>query len=158
MDGNTSDANFDYNSQGVCGSRSNERATWHRIIGSGKEVTVTVCSNNNVITDLGIFYNCNDQLCLGHPPQQDEVSDCAQDHFVEYIFFAEDGEDYHVHVRGAWLNGVGSQYTIKYTEPEGASTEEPKSPDEPESSSPNTTTRLLSLAFLFGAYNFYFGV
>jgi hypothetical protein len=117
--GDNSDANFDYNSQGICGSRSDRRAVWYQIFGVGVEVTVSVCTNNEVVIDYGIFFNCNDQLCLGNPPQQDAPSNCTDGDAVEHTFLAEDGENYYVHVRADTdTDGVGSMFTIKYTEPE----------------------------------------
>ena len=47
MNGDNSDANYDYNNQGVCGARSDRRALWYEINGIGKEVTVNVCTNND---------------------------------------------------------------------------------------------------------------
>jgi hypothetical protein len=117
--GDNSDANFDYNSQGICGSRSDRRAVWYQIFGTGLEVTVSVCNNNEAVTDFGVFFNCNDQLCLGNPEQQDVLSNCADGDAVTYTFLAEVGENYYVHVRADTdAEGVGSMFTIKYTEPE----------------------------------------
>ena len=124
VSGDTTEANFDYNSQGVCGSRSNERALWYRIIGAGLEVTVSVCNENEVLTDFGVFFNCNDQVCLDHPPQQDELSLCREGKAITLSFLAEEDEDYHIHVRGDTVgSGKGAQFTIMYTQPE-----DPESP------------------------------
>lgn len=111
--GDNSGANFDYNNQGVCGARSDRRAVWFEIIGKGKEVTVNVCSNNDKLTDFGIFNACNTQNCLGFPPQQKVVSDCAADESNKYTFVAEGGENYYVHVRSDVLfEGVGSNVSF----------------------------------------------
>ena len=50
VNGDNSDANYDYNNQGVCGARSDRRALWYEINGIGKEVTVNVCTNNDKST------------------------------------------------------------------------------------------------------------
>ena len=152
--GDTQEANFDFNTQGICGSRSNERALWYRIIGDGLEVTVSVCNDNDVLTDFGVFYNCNDQLCLGSPPQQDELSPCSEDKAVTFKFLAEDGEDYHIHVRGDFAgSGKGAQFTIMYTQPETESND--PSSNESLDSAASTITLPLSLLwtiFLLGAF------
>ncbi len=110
VDGDNSEANFDYNNQGVCGSRSDRRAVWYEINGSGKEVTVNVCTNNGQITDFGVFRACNTQNCLGAPPQQRTVANCDDDESNEYVFFGNEGESYYIHVRSdVVFEGVGSK-------------------------------------------------
>ena len=109
VDGDNTFANFDYNNQGVCGSRSDRRAVWYEINGSGKEVTVNVCTNNEQITDFGIFRACNTQNCLGGPPQQMIVTKCDDDESNEYVFFGNEGESYYIHVRSdVVFTGVGT--------------------------------------------------
>ena len=120
VDGDNTDANFDYVNQGVCGPRSDRRALWYEIIGKGKPVTVYVCTNNEQITDFGVFETCNTQICVGAPGQQTEPANCDEGDAQVYEFEAELGEDYFVHVR-ADVAPVGSNFTIWYTEP----TEEP---------------------------------
>merc|ERR1711924_314107 len=99
VNGDNSDANYDYNNQGVCGARSDRRALWYEINGIGKEVTVNVCTNNDKITDFGIFHACNTQNCLGAPPQQMEPADCGEEQSNAYSFLAKNGDSYYVHVR-----------------------------------------------------------
>jgi len=136
--GDNSDANYDYNNQGVCGARSDRRAVWFEINGKGKEVTVNICSNNDKLTDFGIFSACNTQNCLGFPPQQKVVSDCAADESNEYAFVAEDGESYYVHVRSdVVFEGAGSNFTIWYTEPTDAPTETPVAGETVETTEPS---------------------
>ena len=109
MIGDNSEANFDYNSQGVCGARSDRRALWYEINGIGKEATINVCTNNEKKTDFGIFRACNTQNCLGAPPQQIDAADCDAGESNEYIFLAEEGESYYIHVRSDVLfEGEGS--------------------------------------------------
>lgn len=124
--GDNSDANYDYNNQGVCGSRSDRRAVWYEINGVGKEVTVNVCTNNEQITDFGVFRTCNTQNCLGAPPQQRVIADCEAEESNEYKFIGNEGESYYIHVRSdVFFEGVGSNFTIWYTEPTDAPTTVP---------------------------------
>jgi hypothetical protein len=109
VDGDNSEANFDYNNQGVCGARSDRRAVWYEINGVGKEVTVYLCTNNGKLMDFGVFRACNTQNCLGFPPQQREIASCDNDESNEYVFMAEEGESYYIHVRSDVLfEGSGS--------------------------------------------------
>jgi len=143
--GDNSFANYDYNNQGVCGSRSDRRAVWYEINGIGKEVTINVCTNNDKITDFGIFNTCNTQNCLGAPPQQLQATDCNGEESNTYSFLAENGESYYVHVRSdVVFEGVGSNFTIWYTEPTDEPTSTPVvSDDEPESvESPSSSSSL----------------
>lgn len=147
--GDNSDANFDYNNQGVCGPRSDRRAVWYEINGIGKEVTVNVCTNNEKLTDFGVFRACNTQNCLGAPPQQRTIADCEAEESNEYKFLARDGESYYVHVRSDVLfEGEGSNFTIWYTEPTDEPTVAPMT-EEPISTSvlspPSTTISPLEL-------------
>jgi len=124
VDGDNSEANYDYNNQGVCGARSDRRAVWYEINGIGKEVTINVCTNNEKLTDFGVFQACNTQNCLGAPPQQQAISNCDVEESNEYSFIANDGESYYIHVRSDVLfEGEGSNFTLWYTEP----TDEPTS-------------------------------
>lgn len=132
VDGDNSEANFDYNNQGVCGSRSDRRAVWYEINGSGKEVTVNVCTNNEQITDFGVFRACNTQNCLGAPPQQRVVANCDAEESNEYVFFGNEGESYYIHVRSdVFFEGVGSKHTIWYTEPTDEPTTVPMTEETP---------------------------
>lgn len=111
--GDNTYANFDYNNQGVCGSRSDRRAVWYEINGVGKEVTVNVCTNNDQITDFGVFRACNTQNCLGAPPQQRISTSCENDESNEYKFFGNEGESYYIHVRSdVVFEGVGSNVSF----------------------------------------------
>ncbi len=121
VDGDNTEANFDYNNQGVCGSRSDRRAVWYEINGAGKEVTVNVCTNNEQLTDFGVFRACNTQNCLGAPPQQFVVANCDDEESNEYVFFGNEGESYYIHVRSdVVFEGVGTKvslfdwYTIQF--------------------------------------------
>jgi hypothetical protein len=114
--GDNSFANFDYNNQGVCGSRSDRRAVWYEIFGIGKEVTVNLCTNNDQITDFGIFNTCNTQNCLGAPPQQLQATDCNGEESNTYAFLAEKGESYYVHVRSdVVFEGEGSNVSFFFS-------------------------------------------
>jgi hypothetical protein len=115
--GNNTEANYDFINQGVCGARSDRRALWYEIIGVGKEATVYVCTNNDKLTDYGVFTQCNTQNCQGHPPQQANVTSCDEDEANIYSFLAANGESYYVHVRSDTLDPEGSNFTIWYTEP-----------------------------------------
>ena len=113
VNGDNSEANFDYNNQGVCGPRSDRRAVWYEIFGDGKEVTVNVCTNNGKLTDFGVFNACNTQNCLGFPPQQQEVAACDAGQSNQYSFLAEEGETYYVHVRSDVLfEGEGTDVSL----------------------------------------------
>lgn len=120
--GDVSNANFDFNSQGVCGARSDRSALWYRITGTGREVTVQLCTNNGIITDFGVFNLCNSQDCKGFPPvNTGEIFDCAQNSTLDYTFVAEEDEWYYVHVRsdiGDAANPTGSDFTVGYLEDE----------------------------------------
>ena len=117
VDGDNTNANHDYVNQGVCGPRSDRRALWYEIIGTGKNVTVYVCTNNEKITDYGVFHRCNTQQCVGGPPQLTEPANCDEGEANTFEFETELGEDYFVHVRSDTLDPVGSNFTIWYTEP-----------------------------------------
>lgn len=118
VNGDNSEANYDYNNQGVCGPRSDRRAVWYEINGRGKNATIGMCTNNEKLTDFGIFRACNTQNCLGGPQQQRELSKCDAEESNEFTFLANDGESYYVHVRSdVYFEGEGSNFTIWYTEP-----------------------------------------
>jgi hypothetical protein len=122
VDGDNTEANFDYVNQGVCGARSDRAGLWYEIIGNGKNVTVYVCTNNEKITSFGVFETCNTQLCVGGPAQQTEPANCDEGDAHIFEFEAALGEDYFVHVRAdVDIQEGGSNFTIWYTEP----TEEP---------------------------------
>lgn len=123
--GDNTDANFDFINQGVCGPRSDRRAVWYEINGVGKNATVYVCTNNDKITDYGVFQQCNTQKCEGSPDQLAEAANCDDDEANTYTFFAENGESYYVHVRSDTLDPEGSNFTIWYTEPSDAPTMAP---------------------------------
>jgi hypothetical protein len=127
VEGDNTDANYDYINQGVCGARSDRRALWYEIIGKDKEVTVYVCTNNGKTTDYGVFTQCNTQNCLGYPPQLTEPADCEDNEANIYSFMADLGERYFVHVRSDTLDPEGSNFTIWYEEPTEAPTVTPSS-------------------------------
>mmetsp|Transcript_20220 Transcript_20220/g.47359 ORF Transcript_20220/g.47359 Transcript_20220/m.47359 type:complete len:211 (-) Transcript_20220:604-1236(-) len=134
--GDNSDANYDFVNQGVCGARSDRRAVWYEINGKGKEVTVNLCTNNDKLTDFGVFTYCNTQKCLGAPPQQKEVTNCDADESNEFSFLALNGNSYYIHVRSDVLfEGEGSNFTIWYTEP----TDEPTATPVVEEAEPSET-------------------
>jgi hypothetical protein len=126
VDGDTTDSNYDFVNQGVCGARSDRSSVWYEIIGKGKPVTVYVCTNNERLTDFGVFAVCNTQQCTGAPDQQTEPANCDDDDANIFTFDADLGEDYFVHVR-ADLEPDGSNFTIWYTEPSDAPTMVPSS-------------------------------
>ncbi|CAJ1960915.1 unnamed protein product [Cylindrotheca closterium] len=121
-DGDTSFGNFDFNAQGVCGARSDRASLWYRITGTGREVTVQVCTNNGKITDYGVLTLCNSQNCQGFPAVNTGlIYDCAQNNTLDYRFIAEDQEWYYVHVRsdiGDINARNGSKFTVQYLEDE----------------------------------------
>jgi hypothetical protein len=121
VDGDVSNANFDFNSQGVCGARSDRSALWYRITGTGREVTVQLCTNNGIVTDFGVFNLCNSQDCKGFPSvNTGEIYSCAQNETLDYTFVATEDEWYYVHVRsdiGQDLSARnGSDFTLQYLE------------------------------------------
>ncbi|KAG7358386.1 hypothetical protein IV203_014974 [Nitzschia inconspicua] len=146
VDGDNTNANFDFINQGVCGARSDRRALWYEIIGSGKPVTVYVCTNNEKITDFGVFLTCNTQRCVGAPDQLSEPANCDDGDGHSFTFDAELGEDYFVHVRSDTLDPEGSNFTIWYTEPTDSPT---MVPDAAFSIYSMTTTFVLSVAVIF---------
>lgn len=136
VNGDNSEANYDYNNQGVCGPRSDRRAVWYEINGIGKEATINLCTNNEKLTDFGVFRACNTQNCLGAPPQQRVLSNCDAEESNEYTFLANDGESYYIHVRSdVVFEGEGSNFTIWYTEP----TDEPTAAPMTEETMPSGT-------------------
>eukprot|EP00934_Nitzschia_sp_Nitz4_P005350 Nitzschia sp. Nitz4//scaffold8_size234185//86340//87036//NITZ4_001253-RA/size234185-augustus-gene-0.261-mRNA-1//-1//CDS//3329559794//5340//frame0 len=114
VNGDLSLANYDYNNQGVCGSRSDRPAVWYEVRGRDADVTVMVCTNNDVITEFGVFPDCNSRDCTASHPQTYEPALCELGEWVNVTFFAEDNEQYFVHVRSDVANGVGSNFTIMY--------------------------------------------
>ena len=116
LNGDVTEANFDFSSQGVCGPNSDRSGIWYEIIGSGGKVTVEVCTNNEDITNVGIFFECDANSCIGFPDQQDVVKSCANNDTIAYTFLANDGFDYYVQVRSDIFFGSGTQFTIVYTE------------------------------------------
>jgi len=120
VDGDTSQANFDFNAQGVCGARSDRSAVWYRITGSGREVTVQVCTNNGKETDFGVLTLCNSQTCKGYPAVNTGlIYDCSQNKTLDYKFLAEEDVWYYVHVRsdiGDINARNGSQFSVQYLE------------------------------------------
>lgn len=112
--GNVTEANFDYHNQGVCGPRSDRAGVWYEVRGEGVQVTVKVCTNNEVITDFGVFLECNSQKCQGAPSQTFEPANCDEQEYVSYNWTAERDVQYFVHVRSDVLDGVGSNFTIVY--------------------------------------------
>lgn len=125
VDGDNTDANFDFINQGVCGARSDRRALWYEIIGKGLPVTVYICTNNEKTTDFGVFKKCNTQQCTGAPDQLLEPANCEDDMAHNFTFDTELGEDYFVHVRSDTLDPEGSNFTIWYEEPTEAPTVAP---------------------------------
>ncbi len=82
--------------------------------GRGSEVTVKVCTNNEVITDFGIILQCNTQKCLGAPEQAFEPANCDEEQFVSFSWMAETNIQYFIHVRSDVFDGIGSNFTIVY--------------------------------------------
>jgi hypothetical protein len=119
VNGDNSHANFDFVNQGACGLLSDRPGVWYEVVGSmGKEVTLSVCTNNNIIAQFGVFDQCNGNnanACHGFSPQTTEPQNCEEGEAVDYSWIAEDGESYYVHVRSNWSqdNG-GAQFTIVY--------------------------------------------
>lgn len=111
---NLTGANFDYLNQGVCGPRSDRPSVWYEVLGRGAQVTVKVCTNNNIITDFGIILECNTQKCQGAPAQTFEPADCDLEEYVDYSWVAERNTQYFVHVRSDVIDGIGSNFTIVY--------------------------------------------
>jgi hypothetical protein len=120
LNGDITTANYDYVAQGVCGSRSDRSALWYRITGTGRTVTIQVCSNNDKPTDFGVFNVCNSQNCKGFPPQAKTAYNCAENKTLDYSFLAEEDTRYFVHVRsdiGLDANlKEGSNFEIIYLE------------------------------------------
>jgi len=133
VNGDNTDGNFDFVNQGVCGPRSDRRALWYEIVGAGANTTVYVCTNNEKITDYGVFNTCNSQQCTGAPPQLAEPKNCQMDESNTFSFFAEKGEDYFVHIRSDTLDPEGSNFTVWYTE------DEPDIPSSAPSIAPSST-------------------
>mmetsp|Transcript_8462 Transcript_8462/g.17635 ORF Transcript_8462/g.17635 Transcript_8462/m.17635 type:complete len:225 (+) Transcript_8462:156-830(+) len=156
--GDNTEANFDYNNQGVCGARSDRRAVWYEINGVGKEVTINVCSNNYQITDFGIFRACNTQNCLGAPTQQMMIAACDAEEQNEYSFLAEDGASYYVHVRSdVFFEGIGSNHTIWYTQPTDEPTTAPMTKDIAEDTGEDASNSIDSSAPTSGSVSLYGG-
>lgn len=131
VEGDTSQANFDFNAQGSCGARSDRSAVWYRITGTGREVTVQVCSNNGKETDFGVYNLCNSQHdCHGFPATNTGlIHDCAKNSTLDYKFAAEEDEWYYVHVRsdiGDIKAPNGSQFTVRYLEDQASPVVAPK--------------------------------
>lgn len=82
---------------------------------------MSVCTNNDIITDFGVFPECNSQVCVGAPPQTMAPDKCEDGEAKEYTWMAEDGEQYYVHVRSDVTSGVGTNFTIVYMEADDGS-------------------------------------
>lgn len=111
----------------MCGPRSDRPSVWYEVRGRGADVTVKVCTNNDVITDFGVFSECNSQLCVGAPDQLLEPSNCEEDEYTNFTWFAKRNLQYFVHVRSDVVDGVGSNFTIVF---EDASLDGPVEDDE----------------------------
>ena len=118
-------ANFDFHNQGVCGPRSDRSALWYEVAGTGDEVTISVCSNNGVITDFGVFPECNSQVCVAATQQYATAPDCGAGESIDVSFATKNKERYFVHVRADVVDGVGSDFNITYYGDDSAGDDEP---------------------------------
>ena len=124
VNGDNSCGDIDYNSQGICGSRSDRSSVWYKIVGNDKEVTVSACTNNDALFDYAVFSECNSvnaDHCAAYTPQQTEISSCASDDTVDLTFFASKDRYYYVHVRSDVKDhintfGMGTDFDIVYYE------------------------------------------
>jgi hypothetical protein len=75
--------------------------------------TVSVCTNNDMVTDFGVFHECNNQDCAGVPQHQTESQNCT----VELKLMLDKDKNYFIHVRADWINDEGgTNFTVWYTE------------------------------------------
>jgi hypothetical protein len=108
----------DFTDANLCGLHSDFPGIWYSILGGGSNVTVHVCTNNEVITDFGIFGECDTNICISSPPAPSTISSCAGNSTNSLFFFADVDVVYNIHVRSELLTD-GSNFEIWY---EGSST------------------------------------
>ena len=155
-EGDVSDANFDFTNQGVCGPNSDTSGIWYKIIGTGTEATVDVCTKNEKITTFGILLACNNNdpsVCRGHPSQTEEIMNCGMQNLT-YSFTTVEDTLYFVNVRSKVEQpGVGgSMFTVVYThEPVPVTpTMAPVMP--PTSAAPRSLSAFSLLGIAFGGF------
>eukprot|EP00980_Cylindrotheca_fusiformis_P000595 scaffold154_cov129-Cylindrotheca_fusiformis.AAC.12 len=119
VSGDNSFATPDFDDNAACGPNSRDEGVWYEIIGTGKEVNVKVCTKNNRILSVGILNGCNGQNCVGFAPMSTSASNCEENKYVQYSFFAESERTYYIHVRANVVqidnSMMGAEFQIHYT-------------------------------------------
>mmetsp|Transcript_19712 Transcript_19712/g.48440 ORF Transcript_19712/g.48440 Transcript_19712/m.48440 type:complete len:505 (-) Transcript_19712:136-1650(-) len=118
VSGDNSFAVKDFTDMDACGPNSHLEGVWYEIIGTGEEVTLKICTENQRLLSVGVFSACNSQSCLGFPPRQLRPASCDRNEYMTYQFFAERDRSYRVHVRANVIDfskvSLGAQFKISY--------------------------------------------
>ena len=95
-------ASSDFSNQAVCGPRSDGRAVWFAIQGTGKILTASVCSENTETepAHLGVFNQCENRDCNGWAHADLPVARCSYDEVFSYTWNSVANATYFLHVRG----------------------------------------------------------
>ena len=103
-------AHSDFANQAVCGPRSDGRAVWFSIKGTGKALTASLCSEDSEPAYLGVFNRCDNRDCNGFASSDLSVARCSHDEVFVYTWNTEVGANYFLHVRG--LNDVNFRLIV----------------------------------------------
>lgn len=114
--GDNSFAAADFTDRNACGPNSHLEGVWYEIIGTGEEVTLNVCAENDRTLSVGVFTACNSESCVGFPPLK--AASCKNNEYQSYQFFAARNRSYRVHIRANVINFVdsvlGAQFKVFY--------------------------------------------
>uniref|UniRef100_A0A7R9WYR2 Uncharacterized protein n=1 Tax=Craspedostauros australis TaxID=1486917 RepID=A0A7R9WYR2_9STRA len=95
----------------ICGNQMEAIGNFHKFIGSGGDVVVTVCSPNDAMISASVGLSCSTHECLEHV--QKRLAPCNHDQGVGSTmlanpadpitmrFWASQDEEYYIHVAGA---------------------------------------------------------
>lgn len=108
----------DFNDRNACGPNSHLEGVWYEIIGTGEEVTLNICTENDRILNVGVFSACNSQSCVGFPSRQLRPASCDKNEYLSYQFLAERDRSYRVHIRANVIDfadaALGAEFTVFY--------------------------------------------
>ncbi|CAJ1942796.1 unnamed protein product [Cylindrotheca closterium] len=118
VSGDNSFAVSDFTDVDACGPNSHLEGVWYEIIGTGEEVTLSICTENQRLLSVGVFSACNSQSCVGFPARPVKPASCNRDEYLTYQFFAERDRSYRVHVRSNVIDfssfTLGAEFKIFY--------------------------------------------
>lgn len=114
--GSTALASPDFTDQELCGPTSDYPSLWYTIRGTDRDITVHVCTNNDVVPSFGVFGDCTGEDCVGYTEPQQVIPACSANVTSSLSFLAEMDVLYHLHVRSE-LALEGSDFAIWYDGP-----------------------------------------